>query len=119
MKWMKRILWMLRYPLIVKACNQMGLVGYPTLVWVEFEGKKVFLEKGWKTFVEELEKHANLILARLVESCKPDHLKPIEERENSITSNITLMRRIRKQEEQDWNDQMSLINEMEKNMQFD
>lgn len=121
MKWLRRIWWALVIRRIVLGkVEEMGIVAYPTILWIELGGgKEIYINKGTEAFLDAVEKKAIDILDTLVKELTPDHLRPIEEREGSITRNIAAMRAIRDRELKEEQEKLALVDRMDKNAQFD
>lgn len=118
-QFLRRIRWALIKGSVLRKVGEMGIIGYPTIIWIELGGgREIYINEGAEVFLKALEAKADEITQAIVEEFTPDHLKPIEKRQFSITQNIKRKREWDIQEKKEWDAKMSVLDEMEKNMQF-
>ena len=73
------------------------LVCYPVIIWLEFSAREEYLELGAVKFNKRLVQKAEEFGNAVISAAIPDHLRPIEQRRNSITQSIACTQ-ARKQE---------------------
>lgn len=116
-QFLRRIRWALIKGSVLRKVGEMGVAGYPTIIWVELGGgREIYINEGTEIFLKALEAKADEIFQAIVEELTPDHLKSIEKRQFSITQNIRRKREQDVREKKEWDAKMSALDEMEKNM---